>query len=66
MYNLMDGINKVLFTREEIAQRVHELGEEITRDCEDSDLIVIGILNGGLEDVLAKGAAICTECVGLG
>ena len=29
-------------------------------------LIVIGILNGGLEDVLAKGAAICTECVGLG
>jgi len=29
-------------------------------------LIVIGIMNGGLEDVLAKGAAICTECVGLG
>ena len=29
-------------------------------------LIVIGILNGGLEDVLAKGAAICTECIGLG
>ena len=29
-------------------------------------LIVIGILNGGPEDVLAKGAAVCTECVGLG
>ena len=29
-------------------------------------LIVLGILNGGLEDVLAKGAVICTECVGLG
>ena len=29
-------------------------------------LIILGILNGGLEDVLAKGAAICTECVGLG
>ena len=29
-------------------------------------LIVAGILNGGLEDVLAKGATICTECVGLG
>ena len=29
-------------------------------------LIVIGIISGGLEDVLAKGAAICTECVGLG
>ena len=29
-------------------------------------LIVIGIINGGLEDVLAKGAAICMECIGLG
>lgn len=29
-------------------------------------LIVIGIINGGLEDVLAKGAAICMECVGIG
>ncbi len=29
-------------------------------------LIVIGIITGGLEDVLAKGAAVCTECVGLG
>lgn len=29
-------------------------------------LIAAGIFNGGLADVLAKGAAICTECVGLG
>ena len=29
-------------------------------------LIIMGICNGGLEDVLAKGASICTECVGLG
>ena len=29
-------------------------------------LIIAGILNGGLEEVLAKGAAICMECVGLG
>jgi len=29
-------------------------------------LLVLGILNGGLEDVFAKGASICTECVGLG
>ena len=28
--------------------------------------IVLGILNGGLEDVLAKANAICMECVGLG
>ena len=29
-------------------------------------LILAGILNGGLDDVLAKGAVICTECIGLG
>ena len=29
-------------------------------------LIIAGILNGGLADVLAKGAAICMECIGLG
>lgn len=28
--------------------------------------IVIGALNGGLADVLAKAIAICTECIGLG
>ena len=29
-------------------------------------LILLGILNGGLEDVLDKGATVCSECVGLG
>lgn len=29
-------------------------------------LIVIGILNGGVNDVLKKAIAICTECIGLG
>ena len=29
-------------------------------------LTALGILNGGAEDVLAKGAAVCAECIGLG
>ncbi len=29
-------------------------------------LIVLGILNGGLRDVLVKAANLCTECIGLG
>ena len=29
-------------------------------------LILLGIYNGGIGDVFAKGASICTECVGLG
>ncbi len=29
-------------------------------------LIILGIINGGMEDVLAKAIRICTECIGLG
>ncbi len=29
-------------------------------------LIVLGIINGGMSDVLKKAIAICTECIGLG
>lgn len=29
-------------------------------------LIILGVRNGGFDDVFAKGASICTECVGLG
>ena len=29
-------------------------------------LVVVGIFNGGMKDVLAKGVKICTECIGLG
>lgn len=29
-------------------------------------LIVIGVFNGGAQDVLAKAIKICSECIGLG
>ncbi len=29
-------------------------------------LIVLGILNGGMLDVLVKAVNICSECIGLG
>ena len=29
-------------------------------------LIVLGVLNGGARDVLAKATKICSECIGLG
>jgi hypothetical protein len=28
--------------------------------------LILGIFNGGAEDVLKKAIAICTECIGLG
>ena len=29
-------------------------------------LVVLGVLNGGAQDVLAKAVKICSECIGLG
>lgn len=39
-------IKKVLITEEEITKRVEELGAEITKDYEDKDLMLVGILKG--------------------
>ena len=46
MYNAMNEIDEVLFTRDDIAKRVAELGAEITCDYEGKNLIVVGILKG--------------------
>ncbi len=34
--------------------------------CAGVLLIVLGVLNGGALDVLAKAIRICSECIGLG
>ncbi len=37
---------EVLYTAEEIAQRVNELGTQITQDYQGNDLVLIGVLKG--------------------
>lgn len=37
---------EVLFTKEQIANRIRELGAEITRDYAEKDLILVGVLKG--------------------
>ena len=44
--DLRDDIAQVLVTEEQIAQRVKELGEQISRDYEGKDLILVGVLKG--------------------
>ena len=39
-------ILKVLITEEQIRQRIQELGEELTRDYQDKDPIIVGVLKG--------------------
>lgn len=44
------GIGKKMISKEEIAKRVRELGEEITRDFKDDDapFVVVGLLKGSI------------------
>lgn len=44
------GIQKILFTKEEIEKRIVELGKEITNDFKDEEapLVVVGLLKGSI------------------
>ncbi|CAG7588509.1 hypoxanthine phosphoribosyltransferase [Peptoniphilus senegalensis] len=44
----MSDIKEVLFTEEEIQNKVRELGEKITEDYRDKDLFLLGILKGAV------------------
>ena len=41
-------LTRVMFTRDEIQNRVQELGARITEDYQDKDLVLVGILRGAL------------------
>jgi len=41
-------LTRVLFTREQIHERILELGSQITEDYKDSQLVLVGILRGAL------------------
>lgn len=41
-----NDILKVLFTEEQIRARIQELGEELTRDYQDKDPVIVGVLKG--------------------
>ena len=44
MYN---GIEEILFTEEEICQKVQELGKQISQDYkEDGEIVIVGVLKG--------------------
>lgn len=43
-----ENIGKILLSREELQKRVAELGDEITRDYNGKNLLVLGILKGAV------------------
>jgi hypoxanthine phosphoribosyltransferase len=42
------GLGKIIYTQEQIQQRIAEVAQEITRDYQGKDLIVISVLKGSL------------------
>ncbi|MCE1248620.1 MAG: hypoxanthine phosphoribosyltransferase [Firmicutes bacterium] len=45
---LAEPIEKILFTEQEIQERVKALGEQLTRDYQGKDLLVVCVLKGSL------------------
>lgn len=46
MEKIYEDIEKVLISREEIAKRIKELGNEITNDLKGEEVVVVGVLKG--------------------
>lgn len=45
---MQNDIKEILISEEAILKRIRELGEEITEDYKDKDLMVVGILKGAV------------------
>ncbi|NLS44565.1 MAG: hypoxanthine phosphoribosyltransferase [Firmicutes bacterium] len=45
---MVNDLEQILLTKEEIGEKVKELGARITDDYKDCDLVVVGILKGAL------------------
>ena len=46
--DISDDLVKILFTEEQISERVNELAVEIARDYEGKDLLLVGVLKGAV------------------
>lgn len=54
---MLQDIEKILFTEEQLQKKVKELGNQIANDYKDKDLLVIGILKGSnifMSDLVRK------------
>ena len=46
MTNMMEDIQSVLLDQQQLENIVKELGERITRDYQNKDLLLVGVLKG--------------------
>jgi len=62
-------LSEVLYTREEIAARVKELGAQISKDYEGKSIVLVGVLNGAvtfLADLMREiSIPVTVDCVAI-
>ncbi len=55
--NVHDDVEEILFSKEQIEKKVTELGETISADYKDKDLLIVGVLKGSnvfMSDLIRK------------
>lgn len=45
---IADDVKEILFSREDLAKKCRELGDQISRDYEGKELVLVGILKGSV------------------
>ena len=59
---LSDDLSRVMFTKEQIADRIVELAAEIDRDYAGEDLLLVGVLNGAVMVMADLSRALTIHC----
>ena len=59
---LSDDLSRVMFTKEQIAERIVELAAEIDRDYAGEDLLLVGVLNGAVMVMADLSRALTIHC----
>ncbi|HBM79475.1 MAG: hypoxanthine phosphoribosyltransferase [Clostridiales bacterium] len=59
---LNDDVQEVLITKERLAERIAELGKQISKDYENKDLMLIGVLKGSVPFMADLMREITVDC----
>ncbi len=62
MASMYDDVEKVLFTEEQIAEIVQKMGQQISRDYEGKNLVLVSVLKGSLIFMADLMRAITVPC----
>ena len=62
MFDMINDVERVLITEDELRERVRELGEQISQDYKDKNLVLISVLKGSVVFMADLMRAITVPC----